>query len=65
LLPVVHYGEPQTPARQLLGWKSGGRDLNQESGDDDVSRGDAINFSSLQLLEEAAHDIYGPRMTIA
>jgi hypothetical protein len=32
--------------------------LNQESRDDDVSRGHTINLSSLQLLEEACHNLY-------
>jgi hypothetical protein len=34
--------------------------LNQESRGDDVSDCDAVNLSSLQLLEEAGHNILGP-----
>src|SRR5258708_38779667 len=49
--------EPQTPIRQFPCWKRRRGDLNQESCGDDVSRGDTINLSPLQLLEEAAHDI--------
>jgi hypothetical protein len=52
--------QPQTPVRQIPRWKRGRGDLNQESRDDDVSHGDAINLSSLQLLEEAAHNILLP-----
>ena len=42
-----------------------GADLNYESRGDDVSGGNPVHFSSLQLLEEAAHNIYRPMMTIA
>jgi hypothetical protein len=39
--------------------------VNQESRGDDVSSSDAVNLSSLQLLEEAAHNICGSIVTIA
>jgi hypothetical protein len=38
--------------------------LNQESRGDDISYGDAINLSPLQLCKEAAHNIYRPYVTI-
>jgi len=39
--------------------------LNQESRGDDVSGSYAVNLSSLQLLEEADHNIYASIMIIA
>src|SRR5436190_15888155 len=58
-----HNHEPQTPIRQFPCWKRCRCDLNQKSCGDDISRGDTINLSSLQLLEEAAHDIDEPNFT--
>src|SRR6266516_6531880 len=57
--------EPQTPIRQFPCWKRCRGDLNQESRGNDVSGSDAVNLTSLQLLEEAAHNICGSIMTIA
>ena len=45
----------QTPIRQFPRWKRGRGDLNHESGRNDVSGGNAIYFSPLHFLEEAAH----------
>src|SRR5262249_48893732 len=38
--------------------------LNQKSCGDDISRGNAINLSPLQLLEEARHDVDDPNLII-
>jgi hypothetical protein len=38
--------------------------LNQESCGNDIRRGDTINLSPLQLLEEAAHDMDEPTLII-
>jgi hypothetical protein len=40
------------------------RRLNQKSCGDDVSSGDTVDFSPLQLLEEAAHDLDGRNLVI-
>src|SRR4029453_13438745 len=49
---------PKPPVGKPPRGKGGGADLDQEPRGNNVSRGDAINFSALQLLEEAAHNIY-------
>ena len=48
--------KPQRPVWQFPSRKNRRTNLNDKPCGNDVSGGDAIDFSTLQLLEETAHD---------
>src|SRR5262249_2329816 len=57
--------QAERPAWQFPRGENRRTDLNNESRGDDVSGGNSIHLSPLHFLEEAAHNVYRPIMTIA
>src|SRR5205085_12442299 len=52
-----HDHEAQGPRRQVPRRKDSGRQLDYAAGHDDISDGDAINFSPFNFFEETAHSL--------